>query len=230
MTAPPGSVLAAFGVQEPLLSLPGGQGTNWRAGEFVFKPLDMSVAKIELQAGWTAWPRLVGHHVSRWIDTMAVGDLLHTQIDILHVPPAALAGRQDHWARADHLAWGSASADAKDHGGLLTDLRALRRPVVSRDQLIHADLTGNVLFHDEEGAAVIDTSPLWRPREYASAIVAVDAVVWNASGTEVLDYVAGLPDGIQMLIRALIFRMASDRDSADARAGYQQVSDYLHAV
>jgi Ser/Thr protein kinase RdoA (MazF antagonist) len=56
-------------------------------------------------------------------------------------------------------------------------LLAARRPAGAPSQLIHGDLTRNVLFADEQPPADIDFSPYWRPKAFASAIVAVDAVV-----------------------------------------------------
>ena len=41
--------------------------------------------------------------------------------------------------------------------------------------MIHADLTGNVLFADGLPPLVLDLSPLWRPAVAAAAIVVADA-------------------------------------------------------
>jgi hypothetical protein len=43
-------------------------------------------------------------------------------------------------------------------------------------QLVHGDLTDNVLFHDELSPG-IDFVPYWHPTEYAIAIIATDAVL-----------------------------------------------------
>jgi hypothetical protein len=47
--------------------------------------------------------------------------------------------------------------------------------------LIHGDLTGNVLFHDELPPAIIDFTPYWRPLEFQSAVVVADALVWEGA-------------------------------------------------
>ena len=79
--------------------------------------------------------------------------------------------------------------------------KAARRPspVTAPSQLIHGDLSGNVLFHAELPPAIIDFAACWRPVAFASAIVVADALVWE--GAEVaqqvrrrLDYMAS--DGI----------------------------------
>jgi hypothetical protein len=81
--------------------------------------------------------------------------------------------------------------------------RPARRTRTGRraSQLVHGDLTGNVLFHDELPPAIIDFVPYWRPTEYATAIVVTDAVLWENAPTELLNGVSA-----QYLLRALIFR------------------------
>ena len=78
-------------------------------------------------------------------------------------------------------------------------LHAALRPVTAPSQLIHGDLSGNVLFHAELPSAIIDFAACWRPVAFVSAIVVADALVWE--GAEVaqqvrrrLDYMAS--DGI----------------------------------
>ena len=41
-------------------------------------------------------------------------------------------------------------------------------------QLVHCDLTGNVLFAAGLPPAVIDISPYWRPPSYAEGVVVAD--------------------------------------------------------
>jgi prepilin-type processing-associated H-X9-DG protein len=76
-------------------------------------------------------------------------------------------------------------------------------------QLVHGDLSGNVLFADGLPPAVIDWSPYWRPPPYASAIVMCDAALGHGAGVELL---AG--SDRQLLIRALLFRLLSEPAAA----------------
>ena len=78
-------------------------------------------------------------------------------------------------------------------------------------QLIHGDLSGNVLFHDQLPPAIIDFSPYWRPAAYASAIVVADALVWEGADARILGAVSHIDDFGQYLVRALIFRAVTDR-------------------
>lgn len=64
--------------------------------------------------------------------------------------------------------------EAGEHWARLT---RLIRPVCGPSQLVHGDLSGNVLFAEGLAPAIIDFSPYWRPTSYADAIVVIDAAV-----------------------------------------------------
>ncbi len=105
------------------------------------------------------------------------------------------------------------------------------RPLEASSQLIHADLTGNVLFDDQLPPAVIDFSPYWRPAAFASAIVVADALVWEGADESILDAVAHIEDFGQLLLRALIYRAVTDRHSRPRDATDPDgVDPYLPAV
>lgn len=103
--------------------------------------------------------------------------------------------RTNPWETGDRVAWGERRYDGID------DLLAALEPVDALPQLIHGDLTGNVLFHDELPPAIIDFAPYWRPTEYATAIVVTDAVLWEGAPEDLLRSVHP-----QYLLRALIYR------------------------
>jgi uncharacterized protein (TIGR02569 family) len=87
-----------------------------------------------------------------------------------------------------------------------------RRPLddVPR-QVVHGDLTGNVLFADGLPPAVIDLAPYWRPRDFASAVVVADAMTWEGADESLLAAVAHVERIGQHLVRALIYRLVVDR-------------------
>jgi uncharacterized protein (TIGR02569 family) len=161
-------------------------------------------------SGWTAWRWEPGRHeTGRWADVIDVGDRLHAALPRMD-EPAWLSGRTDPWAIGDRVAWGELSPDGyaavKHLGALVSALR----PVSGRAQLIHGDLTGNVLFDDGLPPLVIDLSPYWRPAQFAAAVVVADALVWEGAGPEVVDLLGNDPDASQYLLRALIFRAVAD--------------------
>jgi uncharacterized protein (TIGR02569 family) len=194
MPPPPAQVLAAFEVRASPEALSGGQATAWRAGDVVLKPLDMSIDALRWQAGvlgaaepdgfrvapplrttegelvvdgWTAWPMLAGAHAPRWADIVAVGERFHRALAGVERPAAVLDARPDGWAQADRIAWGERPAGRFARVPEVAHLIAARTPVSAANQLIHGDLSGNVLFAEGLPPAVIDLSPYWRPPAYA---------------------------------------------------------------
>lgn len=240
LAAGPGpEALAAFGLRGRPAHLTGGQARSWRVGHAVLKPLDLPAPHLACQAdvltrladrddlrvsvplrtvdgrwssrGWTAWRFQPGEHLSRrWQDIVEVGRRLHAALRDEPEPPF-LSQRTDPWAVADRVAWGELPADDADGIGHLARLVAARGPVACRAQLVHGDLTGNVLFHPHLPPLVIDLSPYWRPPEFASAVVVADAIVFEGAGHDVVQPMLPDPTFPQHLLRALIFRIVADQ-------------------
>lgn len=251
---PSREVLAAFGSDGDPGPLPGGRGLAWRVGDLAFKPLDASPAELDWQAtvlpsipmegfrlsfpqrtvggelvvdGWTAWSYLPGEHrTARWPDVIAVGDRFHRAMAGL-ARPSFVAARTDPWAIGDRVAWGEASVDPYRDVPHVARLVDRLGPVEAQSQLIHGDLTGNVLFADALPPAVIDLSLYWRPAAFATAIIVADALVWEGADDSLLQSVADFDDFGQVLVRALLYRLVAaveggfeDDDSAlDRRYG-----------
>jgi uncharacterized protein (TIGR02569 family) len=245
---PAARVADAFGVHGVPELLSGGQGSSWRVGAAVFKPADAGPATLawyetvlrqldgrsdfrvspplrsssgELVVdGWTAWRYEEAEHVPRrWADILAVGRSFHAALRDLERPDF-LDRRKDAWAVADRVAWGELPAPSGWDAAYLPTVLAALRPIEARSQLIHGDLTGNVLFCDDTPPLVIDLSPYWRAVRTAEAIVVADALV--SDGALGLDGARGLddvlraavgqePDFGQYLLRALIFRAVTDQ-------------------
>ena len=101
--------------------------------------------------------------------------------------------------------------------------------MTARPQLVHGDLTGNVLFHPDLPPAVIDLSPYWRPSAFASAVVVADALAWEGAGLELIDAAADEPDFGQCLVRALLFRIVTDHLFAGDRQ-HEWLAPYRSAI
>jgi uncharacterized protein (TIGR02569 family) len=86
----------------------------------------------------------------------------------------------------------------------------LRKSVDLPCQLVHGDLTENVLFAENQPPVIIDFSPYWRPVGFAAAVVLADAVCWrNADADTLLQYVSSIEEFPQLFIRALVYRMVT---------------------
>ncbi|WP_380163430.1 TIGR02569 family protein [Jannaschia sp. R86511] len=235
---PPPSVLLAWDVSDPV-RLSGGQGLTFAAGGLVLKRAgDMAQAVWIAEVldtvraddgrvirpvrsrlgtwvvdGWSAWHWLDGEHWSdAWDDVLEVSARFHRAVADVSWSPALAASHR--WAVADRVAWGEAGGDLPQS---VTPLLALRRPVDLPCQLVHGDLGGNVLFSDGQPPAVIDVSPYWRPAGYADAIVVADAVAWFGAGHDLVERLLRA-QGIQLLLRAVLFRVATDPEFAPAYA------------
>jgi uncharacterized protein (TIGR02569 family) len=197
--------------------------------------------------GWTCWQWVAGAAADwsgvspRWPELATVSRALHAALAGVLVPRWR-DSEENPWLIGDQVAWGERDPSpllGPPAGQLAAQVRrmlAAVRPVDLPDQLIHADLAGNVLFADGMPPAVIDFSPLVRPAGLPLAVAAVDALQWRGAAPEILGQFAGEPAFGQLLVRALIYRHVTEivmRAStpgidAAARAG-QPVTDLVLA-
>ena len=105
--------------------------------------------------GWYATQYLPGQHERRrWAEIIAVGELFHAAVRAI-TRPRFLDQRSSPWAMGDRVAWGEIPASDFPHVRHLSQLAAALRPMTAPSQLIHGDLTGNVLFHERLAPAII---------------------------------------------------------------------------
>ena len=162
--------------------------------------------------GWTAWRVVEGTHdlAQRWPEVIRTGEALNKALAGAPRPPF-LDPRVDVWAIGDRVAWDEQPFDVHDPGlsALAMRLRRLVRPTAEPSQLIHGDLSGNVLFHEGLAPAVIDFTPYWRPALFSLAVVAIDAVTWYGANGSVFSALPDHPDRTSMLARAGIYRLVT---------------------
>jgi uncharacterized protein (TIGR02569 family) len=242
---PPVAVLRAFGADGPARPLAGGQGTSWAAGGLVLKPeggpvhawLAGALAGVTpdgfrvaapvrtrdgswVVEGWSATRWVEGadpdySEVSSWQRILTAGRAFHRAVRHLE-RPGFLDARQDWWARADRAVWGERDITFRpEFAGLAERLRGALAPL-GPAQLVHGDLTRNVLFAPGAAPAVIDVAPYWRPAAYAEGVVVADALCWH-DAPATLPGDVGVP--VAAVARALMFRMATtnERGPADVR-------------
>ncbi|PGG97456.1 hypothetical protein GX51_07320 [Blastomyces parvus] len=191
-----------------------------------------------------------------------------------------LRQRKDRWAKGDRIAWemeeAGENADSDIDIDIDTDARAnsagesgiveepyrdifrqlvsLREPVeMGASQLVHGDLTGNVLFTnyerqdsvgnqgrgdqeleelEEQVPGIIDFSLYFRPVEFAEAVIVADGLLWYDAGDELVRLVGVDKYRLQMLVRALIFRLvaSSEGDRETGVADEVERNRYQRAV
>ncbi|KAM5342107.1 hypothetical protein ACJ41O_015138 [Fusarium nematophilum] len=244
---PPG-VLEAFGIKTPPVSIDGGRGLCFQAGDTILKPSDdddeaewvaslsESITALEPTAyrtpspirsqngyvykGWTAWTFLPGNSAMEpdFEAILTVGRAFHADLARLSLEkPGFLAKRRNRFAEADLVAWEEKTLDQVPD--VKSEILSLLQPVLDqllhlrkalpldlKNQLIHADLTGNVLFDPDAPPGIIDMTPYWRPAAYAEAIVVADGLAWHGRGPELVELYGTDEVRWQLLVRALYWR------------------------
>jgi uncharacterized protein (TIGR02569 family) len=215
------------------MPLSGGEGRAWRVGDLVLKPcsdpdewtwlatvlpaiaqdgfrLALPVPAHDgawVANGWCAQPLVPGHHTERWGDVIATGCRFHEATAEL-ARPAFLDARTNPWSCGDRVAWEEMEPSVTHP--LLDALLELREPIHVRAQVVHGDLTENVLFEEGMAPAIIDVTPYFRPRGFASAVVIGDAVRWRDADPEpLLHATADDPAFAQLFVRAVIYRLVT---------------------
>lgn len=244
--APKPETLRAFGLWEAPSPIPGGQGTSWVSGGVVLKPgadlafqawhgsvlagiaedgfrLARAVPTRDgawTHGGWSATIMLAGtepDHVRKpaWREIVEAGRSFHQATSRLP-KPAFVARTDSWWSRADQRAW---SGDRTNVSPALSPIIArLRAPCMEPGpaQVVHGDLTMNVLLEPGLAPGIIDISPYWRPQSYAEGIILADALCWHGAPALLLDEL-GVP--VAAVARALLFRALTTQERVDTGVG-----------
>jgi len=234
---PSKEILESFHLTGDIVPLRGGQNTSLRVGNAVLKPADdvrhsewlLNVLyRIHPQGyrtskpirskngtfvcdGWACTQYEAGtNQEGRIEDKLRVARLFHR--DLSSVPIRDFPHTDNPWIRGHRIAWqiDKLPADLPREtidiiGDLLKRISLKERYEV---QIVHGDLSGNILFDEVLGPLVIDFSPTIAPIEYAEAILVCDCIAWQ--GSEVSEILL-LPDNElykEMIIRAIVFRLA----------------------
>jgi uncharacterized protein (TIGR02569 family) len=159
---------------------------------------------------WTASRFVSGTREHRGDDSVLAAVKLHRATAGLPRPDF-LSRRQDVDAVADRIAWEELDVplDETKGGRWFEVLAGARRPVRLPEQVAHGELLAGLLFDGDAAPGVVGFVPYYRPGEYGAAIVAVDALAWAGASGALLDRWAHLPEWPQLLLRAVLFRLAA---------------------
>jgi uncharacterized protein (TIGR02569 family) len=139
-----------------------------------------------------------------------VGEAFHAALHDTE-RPAFLDRRTHPWSVGDRAAWGEipSPVTAPAFGSVIDRLFAFLRPVDLPSQVIHGDLTGNVLLADGLAPAVIDFSPYFRPSGYGLGVIIVDAIAWYGATHDLVGQADHVPCLDQLVARAAIYRLVT---------------------
>jgi uncharacterized protein (TIGR02569 family) len=233
----PRHVLASYGLAGVAVPLTGGSNRSSLLNNYVIKPLDdprfsewaysvwseLFPEKYRISRplradtgnfitdGWGASAYERGNHENaRLAEKLVICRALHA--DLSGIAADKMPDNNDPWARAHRIAWQT--------DPLLSNLSKYATDIVQNllkhtsskstgpTQIIHADLSGNILFDEELPPLVIDFSPFTAPAAYAEAILVCDCIAWQGSP---LSDLASLPANAyykEMLTRAIVFRLS----------------------
>ncbi|MFI6168676.1 TIGR02569 family protein [Nocardia sp. NPDC051052] len=206
-------------------------------------------------SGWRADTFLEGIPEPRHDEVVSVSLRLHqatTHLErprFLVQPPVAPWVDVDVFVAADRAAWEAVplrslraggplpSADSPDGQRsmeLIGQLATLRKPVQSPAQLVHGDLFGTVLFAGTFTPGLTDITPYWRPAPWAAGVIVVDALAWGGADDGLLERWRDLPEWPQMLLRAVMFRLAvhalHPRSTPEAFPGLARTADMVRLM
>ncbi len=180
-------------------------------------------------SGWRADTFVAGQPEPRHDEVVSAAVRLHEATGKLERPrfltqgpTAAPWADVDVFVAADRAAWeerplqsvpaaaraASPTADGQRSIELINQLAGLRRPTKSPNQLVDGDLYGTVLFAGAAPPGITDVTPYWRPASWAAGVVVVDALSWGEADEGLIERWNALPEWPQMLLRALMFRLA----------------------
>jgi Ser/Thr protein kinase RdoA (MazF antagonist) len=162
-----------------------------------------------LADGWAAWQWIPGEPLvaGRYAERLSASAAFHRALRA-YDRPAFLDRRQDPWSVADRIVF--ERLDWQPHPRLapaLDRLWALLEPIALPEQVIHGDITQNLLDAPGLPLAVIDFSPYWRPARFADAILVVDAIVWEGAPFAIAQLPGLDHDFRQLLVRAALRRL-----------------------
>ena len=179
-------------------------------------------------SGWRADTFVAGQPEPRHDEVVSAAVRLHEATGKLERPRFLTQGPTAPWAdvdvfiAADRAAWedrplqsvpaparsASPTPDGQRSVELINQLAGLRRPTKSPNQLVDGDLYGTVLFAGAAAPGITDITPYWRPAPWAAGVVVVDALSWGDADEGLIERWNALPEWPQMLLRALMFRLA----------------------
>jgi uncharacterized protein (TIGR02569 family) len=186
-------------------------------------------------AGWSASRYVAGTLEPRYDAVLSAALALYEATERVE-RPRLLDNRDDVLTRSAAAAFGERklALEPKAGGALYAQLAAYRTPVRRTPQLVHPELFGSVLFGPDDVPVVVDLSPCWRPKEWAAAVIVVDALAWGGADVGLLSRWSHLDEWPQMVLRAVLHRLALHAQHPDASprtlAGLERAAGFVSSL
>jgi hypothetical protein len=231
-------ILKAFNLSGTAASLGGGQNTSLRVEDAVLKPASDDEPFMEwgltvlndinphgyrlskpiaskygtfIYKGWSCTRYEPGEHINGNVkQKLEVSRLFHR--DLAGMSFANMPKSNDRWSISHRVAWQKEGLPGNIHKEACAVLEKLLSGLELKAsynmQIVHADLSGNILFSDALGPLIIDFSPTVAPAEYAEAILVCDSIAWHGCPVTDIDLIYQSEFHGEMMRRAVIFRLA----------------------
>jgi hypothetical protein len=168
-----------------------------------------------VQQGWSASQFVSGLRPAApaWLDIAEVGLRFGDAAEHARGEDHGVLARRTHrWAVADRVAWEEATVEvAPEARDVMVRISDWLEGRSGESYFVHGDLSGNVFLDPVDAPVILDVSPYLRPRRWAAAIVVADAVLWNGADVVLARSFASETDGLDLLGRALIFRLVAEQ-------------------
>ncbi|TET85803.1 MAG: hypothetical protein E3J37_01115 [Anaerolineales bacterium] len=215
--------------------LAGGEGHSLRVGQCVFKPIEnveryswscdlllklsrrgfriseprRAIDGSFVYHGWAASNFEPGEHVTgRWHEKLNITRMFHSELNDIAFSP--MPPSNDVWSLAHEITWQLTPLPPALHLKMTTMIEEIfthYQPLSRYPGIIHSDICGNVLFHEELDPCVIDFSPAFGSVEYAEAILVADAIAWQNAPLDIVNLLPFNEHYRQYLLRAINFRI-----------------------
>lgn len=228
-------IASAFQCAGKKQMLAGGKEHSLRVGQCVFKPIEnveryswscdlllklsrrgfriseprRAIDGSFVYHGWAASNFEPGEHVTgRWHEKLNISRMFHSELNDLAFSP--MPPSDDVWSLAHEITWQLTPLPSALHPKMTTMIEEIftHYQLLSRyPGIIHSDICGNVLFHEELDPCVIDFSPAFGSVEYAEAILVADAIAWQNAPLDIVNLLPFNEHYRQYLLRAINFRI-----------------------
>ncbi|CAH1221568.1 hypothetical protein PAECIP111891_05237 [Paenibacillus allorhizoplanae] len=231
-------ILYSFNLSGDIVPLSGGQKTSVKVSNAVLKPVDdiqhsewllniiyniipqggYRVSKpirskygTFVSNGWACTQYEVGKDVKGRIEEkLLVSKLFHRDLSFINF--RNFPHTDNPWSKGHRIAWQIDKLPEE----LPRETQEIINKLLSRVslkeqykvQIVHSDLSGNILFDHVLSPLVIDFSPTIAPVEYAEAILVCDCIAWQGSNISGIDLLPDNELNKEMIIRAIIFRLS----------------------
>jgi len=227
---------------EPIL-LKGGRGNTYRSDKIVLKPsnnlteseevseliskisssdklrIPKSIKSINgnwIEDGYVAWEFLTGKDLNdNYKEKLRACDWFSDIFENIE-KPNFIENRNDAWSVADRVTWGEKEKEyMPEFQEMIDQVQKSLIPIEHSGQIIHGDISGNIVFDIKEGLGVIDITLGWRPKDYAKALLIIDAITWEGADLSIYNHVKDLPNIRQLLLRAGLRRIIENPEHTE---------------